>query len=316
MAVRMAVRIGTRVSVDGMGEGTYTNFKASWIGANTHTIEFDSGETKRMRLSGVDWRVISEPAVAEEPDVSVAADSGGGDATEPPPVPDSTPPVVVAASTGGEEVQEEDKPPNDEPLDAKHTEKQLSAIENALEADRNREEAKAAAEAKAAWKAAAKAAKEAAKKDKANAMKWQKLLVKLEKAAEAEAEAEAKRAAAAAKEAERLERQRAKEEAAEERAAAKVAAAEAKREEKGRQLRERQASRVLLLATKLANNAVKAKETQAGGAVAKQQPLSSESTERNSDAQTEAVVQISADNVEERQPKQAKENVQPAAGSD
>ena len=78
---------GTRITVDGMGEGTYVAFKASWIGANTHTIEFDSGETQKMKLRDHDWRIISEPATANE-SAEAAAD--------PPPVPDTTPPVIPA----------------------------------------------------------------------------------------------------------------------------------------------------------------------------------------------------------------------------
>merc|ERR1711998_179798 len=136
-------------------------------------------------------------------------------------------------------VEDDRESVEDDILDMEQGENTLSAIERALEADVKHSEAKAAADAKAAVKAAAKATKEASRKEKANTVKWQTLLTKLElreakaaaqAAAEADkrAKAEAKRAAATAKEIERLERQLAKEQAEKERAAANAAATEAK----------------------------------------------------------------------------------------
>ena len=42
--------VGTRIYVHGEGHGTYAGFTGRWIGANEHTIKFDSGETKTLKL--------------------------------------------------------------------------------------------------------------------------------------------------------------------------------------------------------------------------------------------------------------------------
>ena len=41
---------GTRIYVRGEGLGTYAEFKKRMVGANEHTIKFDSGETKTLKL--------------------------------------------------------------------------------------------------------------------------------------------------------------------------------------------------------------------------------------------------------------------------
>ena len=47
----------TRIYVHGEGHGTYTSFKKRMIGANKHTIKFDSGETKTLKLKEMEWAV-------------------------------------------------------------------------------------------------------------------------------------------------------------------------------------------------------------------------------------------------------------------
>eukprot|EP01045_Picozoa_sp_COSAG04_P028318 COSAG04_NODE_4362_length_2137_cov_1.555937_2_plen_498_part_01 len=51
---------GTRICVAGFGRGTYLSFARKLIGANQHTITFDSGETVAVKLQGdVGWAVES-----------------------------------------------------------------------------------------------------------------------------------------------------------------------------------------------------------------------------------------------------------------
>jgi hypothetical protein len=55
--------VGTRVSVDGYGSGTYEAFDRSRIGANTHTIAFDGGGSQKVKLKGASWSVLAAPAI-------------------------------------------------------------------------------------------------------------------------------------------------------------------------------------------------------------------------------------------------------------
>lgn len=54
---------GTRISVQGHGEGIYQHFSRSKVGANQHTIEFSSGGLKKLKLKGVRWAVLEAPTL-------------------------------------------------------------------------------------------------------------------------------------------------------------------------------------------------------------------------------------------------------------
>jgi hypothetical protein len=50
---------GTRVRVDGRGDGTVEGFESHWIGANEHIIKFDSeGVATAVKLRDTTWDVI------------------------------------------------------------------------------------------------------------------------------------------------------------------------------------------------------------------------------------------------------------------
>ena len=49
---------GARICVTGLGRGSYVSFKRKRIGANEHTIAFDSGETVVVKLKQVEWTVF------------------------------------------------------------------------------------------------------------------------------------------------------------------------------------------------------------------------------------------------------------------
>jgi hypothetical protein len=53
-----AMPIGTRLNVAGHGMGTYVSFKRKTVGANIHTIIFDGGIQKVVKLKNEDWNVI------------------------------------------------------------------------------------------------------------------------------------------------------------------------------------------------------------------------------------------------------------------
>ena len=44
-----------RIYVEGKGRGTYVSFNRKNIGANEHTIAFDSGETEVIKLKNEMW---------------------------------------------------------------------------------------------------------------------------------------------------------------------------------------------------------------------------------------------------------------------
>ena len=52
-----AIPDGTRIFVAGRGPGSYVSFKRNRIGANEHTIAFDSGETVAVKLKKGKWTV-------------------------------------------------------------------------------------------------------------------------------------------------------------------------------------------------------------------------------------------------------------------
>ena len=71
-----AVAPGTRIQVDGHGEGVYVSFESRWIGANEHTLDFrpasggagagagagvggGGGERKVLKLRDLGWKVIA-----------------------------------------------------------------------------------------------------------------------------------------------------------------------------------------------------------------------------------------------------------------
>jgi predicted acylesterase/phospholipase RssA/GrpB-like predicted nucleotidyltransferase (UPF0157 family) len=60
---------GTRVAIEGMGEGFYTSFKSNIIEANDHTITFDGGEVKTLKID-LGWRVLSVPVLELVEEVS------------------------------------------------------------------------------------------------------------------------------------------------------------------------------------------------------------------------------------------------------
>ena len=53
---------GTKIRVEGYGDGTYEGFESHWIGANTHTVMFASGPRELM-LRDMKWSVTA-PALA------------------------------------------------------------------------------------------------------------------------------------------------------------------------------------------------------------------------------------------------------------
>eukprot|EP01046_Picozoa_sp_COSAG06_P045939 COSAG06_NODE_6430_length_2935_cov_15.773977_1_plen_485_part_00 len=64
---------GTRIAVAGRGRGTCVSCTEHWIGANDHTIAFDSGSTVTLKLRDEDWTVDwtmlgSEPEPQPEPE--------------------------------------------------------------------------------------------------------------------------------------------------------------------------------------------------------------------------------------------------------
>jgi hypothetical protein len=55
---------GTRISVQGQGEGVYQAFNRSKVGANQHTVDFSSGGgVKKIKLKGATWTVLEAPAL-------------------------------------------------------------------------------------------------------------------------------------------------------------------------------------------------------------------------------------------------------------
>jgi len=60
-----AVPPGTRIQVDGHGEGVYVSFESKWIGANEHTLAFPGGEggggggQKALKLRDLTWKVTA-----------------------------------------------------------------------------------------------------------------------------------------------------------------------------------------------------------------------------------------------------------------
>mgnify|MGYP004253617211 CR=1 FL=1 len=58
--------VGTRIYVHGEGLGTYAGFTSRWVGANDHTIKFDSGDTKTLKLK----EMIMPWAVKDSADIS------------------------------------------------------------------------------------------------------------------------------------------------------------------------------------------------------------------------------------------------------
>ena len=51
--------IGTRLSIEGFGEGTYEGFEMHWIGANEHTISFGAADQRVLKLRDLQWQVIA-----------------------------------------------------------------------------------------------------------------------------------------------------------------------------------------------------------------------------------------------------------------
>lgn len=51
---------GTRISVDGHGEGVYQAWTRNMVGANTHTIHFDAGGRQEIQLKPLagHWRAL------------------------------------------------------------------------------------------------------------------------------------------------------------------------------------------------------------------------------------------------------------------
>jgi hypothetical protein len=62
-----AVAPGTRIHVDGHGEGMYVSFESKWIGANEHTLDFrlapgaEGGDATRkvLKLRDLGWKVVA-----------------------------------------------------------------------------------------------------------------------------------------------------------------------------------------------------------------------------------------------------------------
>eukprot|EP01045_Picozoa_sp_COSAG04_P013817 COSAG04_NODE_1000_length_8841_cov_5.219973_2_plen_373_part_00 len=62
---------GTRVCVAGRGRGAYVSFERKRIGANEHTIAFDSGETVTLKLKKETWTVNEAEMDAMDPPLSI-----------------------------------------------------------------------------------------------------------------------------------------------------------------------------------------------------------------------------------------------------
>eukprot|EP01045_Picozoa_sp_COSAG04_P010789 COSAG04_NODE_670_length_11367_cov_62.932109_6_plen_1225_part_00 len=63
--------VGTRICVTGHGRGTYVSFERKRLGANEHTIAFDSGETATLKLKTEEWTVKEDEMDAMDPPLSV-----------------------------------------------------------------------------------------------------------------------------------------------------------------------------------------------------------------------------------------------------
>lgn len=285
------IRIFVTSTIDGavMGEGTYVRFSASWIGANIHTVQLDSGETKKLKLRDLTWRIVSVPESPVEmgTDLDANIEALENVATPEAPADDEVEPEVLPTAeeeTATEDVEatatelasarhdehttketaaaEDDA--EEDTLDEKEAEKRLKAAEKALEADRKRKEAQAAADAKAVAKAEAVAAKVAAriereveKKEQALADKWSKLLTKLEIR---ETKAAAQRVADAAK--------KEKEEAKAEAAAAKEAARVEREQAKADAVEEKAVAKAAAVEAKREEKELQQAEKQAARALA------------------------------------------------
>ena len=66
---------GTRIAVANHGCGTSVNYVEHWIGANDHTIAFDSGSSMTLKLRDENWTVLepemgtmAEPEAEPEPE--------------------------------------------------------------------------------------------------------------------------------------------------------------------------------------------------------------------------------------------------------
>eukprot|EP01045_Picozoa_sp_COSAG04_P016995 COSAG04_NODE_1469_length_6591_cov_5.515404_1_plen_1253_part_00 len=62
---------GTRVCVAGRGRGSYVSFERKRVGANEHTIAFDSGETATLKLKNEEWTVKENDMDAMDPPLSI-----------------------------------------------------------------------------------------------------------------------------------------------------------------------------------------------------------------------------------------------------
>ena len=65
-----ALPMGTRLRIEGLGDGTYIRFESRWVGANEHHIRLDSGIVRKLKLQDVMWSVIiPEPEPEPEPEL-------------------------------------------------------------------------------------------------------------------------------------------------------------------------------------------------------------------------------------------------------
>eukprot|EP01043_Picozoa_sp_COSAG02_P042290 COSAG02_NODE_3584_length_6524_cov_7.274934_3_plen_754_part_00 len=74
---------GTHIAVAGRGRGTCVSCTEHWIGANDHTIAFDSGSTVTLKLRDEDWTVFErEMATILEPEPEPEPEPTFGDIEE------------------------------------------------------------------------------------------------------------------------------------------------------------------------------------------------------------------------------------------
>ena len=77
--------VGTRIYAVGHGHGTYAGFTGRWMGANEHTIEFEGGVKKELKLKEMEWAVkdseITELVLKASAPLEFGAGRPAGEAT-------------------------------------------------------------------------------------------------------------------------------------------------------------------------------------------------------------------------------------------
>ena len=74
--------VGTYIHVEGHGDGTYEGFKATWMGANEHTIRFVGDNVQVLRLKELTWNVVGAHAVGGPSDSTLCEVLKRSDSTQ------------------------------------------------------------------------------------------------------------------------------------------------------------------------------------------------------------------------------------------